>query len=159
MVCCSNFAGHVFIHGCDFGTGIYTTDIPYVVLMRRRCVRRESGTWCSAAVWHRIFLSCVFADVTKPGGLVSYGDSLCAQDDHTGGTGQISSGASWTQKLASRICSYGVPVTLPTSLGVSALAEALFASHLISQDQVLVNDFTIIAVANVVKMFGATPSF
>jgi len=75
-------------------------------------------------------------------------------------SGQISSGASWPRQLASQICSlYGVPVALPTSSGASALTFALLACHLTSQDQVLVPAFTLVAVANAVKMVGAKPIY
>lgn len=74
--------------------------------------------------------------------------------------GQISSGASWPRRLAAEICSlYAVPVALPTSSGASALTCALLACNLAPQDQVLVPSFTMVAVANAVKMIGCKPVY
>mmetsp|Transcript_120099 Transcript_120099/g.299591 ORF Transcript_120099/g.299591 Transcript_120099/m.299591 type:complete len:458 (-) Transcript_120099:152-1525(-) len=74
--------------------------------------------------------------------------------------GQISSGAAWPRRLAEQICLlYGVPVALPTSSGASALHVALLACNLGQQDHVLVPSFTMVAVANMVKMVGAKPIY
>uniref|UniRef100_A0A7S2PJ77 DegT/DnrJ/EryC1/StrS aminotransferase family protein n=1 Tax=Zooxanthella nutricula TaxID=1333877 RepID=A0A7S2PJ77_9DINO len=74
--------------------------------------------------------------------------------------GQISSGAAWPRRLAEQICAlYGVPVALPTSSGASALHVALLACDLGPQDHVLVPSFTMVAVANMVKMVGAKPLY
>lgn len=74
--------------------------------------------------------------------------------------GQISSGAAWPRRLADEICKlYEVPVALPTSSGASALTVALLACNLSHQDQVLVPSFTMVAVANAVKMIGAKPIY
>merc|ERR1719198_844149 len=74
--------------------------------------------------------------------------------------GQISSGAMWPRKLAAEICKlYDVPVALPTSSGASALNVALLACNLQPNDQVLVPSFTMVAVANAVKMIGAKPVY
>eukprot|EP00811_Abedinium_folium_P034042 NODE_6959_length_1621_cov_8.016064.p1 GENE.NODE_6959_length_1621_cov_8.016064~~NODE_6959_length_1621_cov_8.016064.p1 ORF type:complete len:472 (-),score=134.91 NODE_6959_length_1621_cov_8.016064:96-1511(-) len=75
-------------------------------------------------------------------------------------SGQISSGAMWPRRFAEEICKfYGVPVALPTSSGASALHAALLACNLSSQDNVLVPAFTMVAVANMVKMVGAKPLY
>lgn len=74
--------------------------------------------------------------------------------------GQISSGAKWPRQLAQEICTlYGVPVALPTSSGASALHVSLLACDLGPQDHVLVPSFTMVAVANAVKLCGATPIY
>mmetsp|Transcript_108771 Transcript_108771/g.318220 ORF Transcript_108771/g.318220 Transcript_108771/m.318220 type:complete len:457 (-) Transcript_108771:121-1491(-) len=74
--------------------------------------------------------------------------------------GQISSGASWPRRLAEEICKlYKVPVALPTSSGASALHVALLACNLGPHDHVLVPSFTMVAVANMVKMVGARPIY
>jgi perosamine synthetase len=74
--------------------------------------------------------------------------------------GMISSGAPWPRKLAAEICKlYDVPVALPTSSGASALTVALLACNLNQSDQVLVPSFTMVAVANAVKMIGAKPVY
>lgn len=74
--------------------------------------------------------------------------------------GQISSGAAWPRRLAEEICKfYNVPVALPTSSGASALHVALLACNLGPQDHVLVPSFTMVAVANMVKMVGAKPVY
>jgi len=74
--------------------------------------------------------------------------------------GQISSGAMWPRRLAENICQlYGVPVALPTSSGASALHVALLACGLGPHDHVLVPSFTMVAVANMVKMVGARPIY
>lgn len=74
--------------------------------------------------------------------------------------GQISSGAVWPRRLAEQICLlYKVPVALPTSSGASALHVALLACNLGPQDHVLVPSFTMVAVANMVKMVGAKPVY
>jgi len=52
-----------------------------------------------------------------------------------------------------------VPVALPTSSGASALHVALLACNLGTQDHVLVPSFTMVAVANMVKMVGAKPVY
>lgn len=75
-------------------------------------------------------------------------------------SGQISSGAAWPRRLADQICSlYNVPVALPTSSGASALHVALLACDLGPQDHVLVPSFTMVAVANMVKLVGAKPVY
>mmetsp|Transcript_17856 Transcript_17856/g.38260 ORF Transcript_17856/g.38260 Transcript_17856/m.38260 type:complete len:453 (+) Transcript_17856:154-1512(+) len=75
-------------------------------------------------------------------------------------SGQISSGASWPRKLAEEICRlYNVPVALPTSSGASALHVALLACDLGPEDHVLIPSFTMVAVANMVKMVGARPLY
>jgi len=74
--------------------------------------------------------------------------------------GQISSGAAWPRRLAEEICRlYSVPVALPTSSGASALQVALLACDLGPHDHVLVPSFTMVAVANMVKMVGARPIY
>jgi len=74
--------------------------------------------------------------------------------------GQISSGSVWPRKLASEICAlYSVPFALPTSSGASALHVALLACNLNPQDHVLVPAFTMVAVANMVKIVGAKPVY
>lgn len=75
-------------------------------------------------------------------------------------SGQISSGAMWPRRLAEQICKlYEVPVALPTSSGASALHVALLACKLGPHDHVLVPSFTMVAVANMVKMVGARPIY
>mmetsp|Transcript_18815 Transcript_18815/g.48848 ORF Transcript_18815/g.48848 Transcript_18815/m.48848 type:complete len:464 (-) Transcript_18815:56-1447(-) len=75
-------------------------------------------------------------------------------------SGQISSGAAWPRRLAEQICQlYRVPVALPTSSGASALHVALLACDLGPQDHVLVPSFTMVAVANMVKMVGSRPIY
>merc|ERR1719326_917402 len=74
--------------------------------------------------------------------------------------GQISSGAMWPRRMADEICKlYGVPVAFPTSSGASALMVALLACNLGPQDHVLVPSFTMVAVANAVKMIGCNPVY
>jgi len=74
--------------------------------------------------------------------------------------GQISSGAMWPRRFAENICQmYGVPVALPTSSGASALHVAMLACGLGPHDHVLVPSFTMVAVANMVKMVGARPIY
>mmetsp|Transcript_57756 Transcript_57756/g.137476 ORF Transcript_57756/g.137476 Transcript_57756/m.137476 type:complete len:455 (-) Transcript_57756:32-1396(-) len=74
--------------------------------------------------------------------------------------GQISSGSCWPRLLAREVSRlYNVPVVLPTSSGASALTVALLACRLGQQDQVLVPSFTMVAVANAVKMVGAKPVY
>jgi len=75
-------------------------------------------------------------------------------------TGMISSGAVWPRRMADEICKlYQVPVALPTSSGASALHVALLACNLGPQDHVLVPSFTMVAVANAVKIVGAKPVY
>jgi len=73
--------------------------------------------------------------------------------------GEISSGTKWPRKMADAICAqYGVPVALPTSSGAGALHVALLCAD-IYQKEVIVPTFTMVAVANSVKLAGGIPVY
>ena len=74
--------------------------------------------------------------------------------------GEISSAASWAQGLASKIKDfYNVPVAFPVSSGAQALVVALLCSDIGPGDHVIVPSLTMVAVANAVKLCGATPIY
>ena len=66
--------------------------------------------------------------------------------------GEISSAASFAQKLSQKIKDYfDVPVAFPVSSGASALIVALLCSDVGPGDQVVVPSLTMVAVANGVE--------
>jgi len=74
--------------------------------------------------------------------------------------GEISSAASYAQKLSQKVKDfYDVPVAFPVSSGASALIVALLCSDVGPGDQVIVPSLTMVAVANGVKLCGATPIY
>eukprot|EP00400_MALV-I_sp_L67-5_P000037 gene37-660_t len=74
--------------------------------------------------------------------------------------GEISSAAKYASKLSEKVKKfYDVPVAFPVSSGATALIVALLCSDVGPGDQVIVPSLTMVAVANGVKIAGATPVY
>ena len=76
------------------------------------------------------------------------------------GTGSVSSAGYWPRLMFSKLKKlFSMPVAQPCCNGFSAIVVALQSVHIGIGDQVIVPSLTMVAVANAVKLLGASPVF